>query len=83
MTRTGSAEGGIYTLDGSSLVFTHHYNLSFGHAVPGLPATPLTMRIADGEQAASEPCELELDGDRLTIRFPSGNSMTFLRNSGF
>ena len=41
------------------------------------------MRIADGEQAASEPCELELDGDRLTIRFPSGNSMTFLRNSGF
>ncbi len=81
--RRGSAEGGIYTLDGTSLVFTHRYNLSFGHAVPGLPATPLTMRIADGAEAPREPCQMELDGDRLTLRFPSGNSMTFLRSSGF
>ncbi len=79
----GSAEGGRYTLDGSRLVFTHQYNLSFGNPVPGLPVAPPTLRIADGAEAATEPCRMELQGDRLTLHFPSGNSMTFRRSSRF
>ena len=79
----GSAEGGTYTIEGNRLVFTHHQHLSFGNAVPGLPAAPLRMRVADTGDAATELCEIELDGDRLTLHFPSGNAMTFRRSSGF
>lgn len=81
--RRGSAEGGTYTADGRNLVFRHHYNLSYGDAVSGLAESPLRMSLAGDDDAAAEPCELELEGDRLTLSFPSGNSMTFLRSSTF
>ena len=81
--RRGSAEGGTYTLEGDRLVFTHGYNLSFGESVAGLAAAPLTMRIAGDTEAAQEPCTAELEGDSLILRFPSGNSMTFVRSSRF
>jgi len=81
--RRGSAEGGTYTLDGNRLVFTHLYQLSAGQAVAGLPESPLRMQLKDEKSAATEPCEVELASDRLTLRFPSGNVMTFRRSSRF
>jgi hypothetical protein len=80
--RRGSAEGGTYTLAGDKLVFTHKYNLSAGSALAGLPESPLRMRVAEGAAASNESCTIEIDGDRLTIRFTSGNAMTFRRRSG-
>lgn len=77
--RRGSAEGGTYRLEGENLEFTHHYHLSAGEAVASLPEAPLRMSIARGEDAAEEPCRIELAGDRLTIFFPSGNRMRFQR----
>lgn len=79
--RRGSAEGGTYTLDGERLTFTHLYNASGGEAVDGLAAQGWTMRIAGRAEAATEPCRIEIAGDRLTIHFPSGNHMTFTRSS--
>ena len=60
---------------------TETYFLQDGtrHRVEGL----IFFTESDWTVAATEPCELELDGDRLTLRFPSGNSMTFLRSSDF
>lgn len=77
----GSGEGGTYTLAGNRLVFSHHYNLSAGKAVKGIPESPLRMEVRDAAAAPSEPCTLDRDGDRLTIHFPSGNSMIFRRSS--
>ena len=77
----GSAEGGTYDLEGDRLVFTHFYNLSGANEVEGLAAAEFRMRITAPEDAASEPCRIELDGDRLTIHFPSGNHMTFRKVS--
>ncbi len=81
--RRGSAEGGTYTLEGNRLVFTHLYDLSAGQAVAGLPESPLSMQLKDKKTAATEPCEVELAFDRLTLRFPTGNTMTFRRSSRF
>jgi hypothetical protein len=77
--RRGSAEGGGYTLDGEQLVFTHEFNLSGGDAMEGLPAADFSMTVRDEEGAALEPTTIGLDGDALTLHFPSGNRMTFLR----
>ena len=77
----GSAEGGSYTLTGSALVFTHLYNLSSGQAVEGLPESPLRMEVHDASGAPTEPSRVELSGDRMTIHFPSGNSLIFRRGS--
>lgn len=76
-----SAEGGTYTLDGTKLVFSHHYNFSAGSALPGLPASPMRMTVNDHQAAPVEPVQIAIDGDRLTIAFPSGNVMTFRRSS--
>ena len=76
-----SAEGGTYTLNGDKLVFSHHYNFSAGSALPGLPASPMRMTMNDRQAAPAEPVTLTLDGERLTIAFPSGNAMTFRRSS--
>jgi hypothetical protein len=79
----GSAEGGSYTLSQDALVFRHLYNLSTGKAVDGLPESPLRMEVRDAANAPIEPSRAEVAGDRLTIRFPSGNTMVFQRSSGF
>ncbi|MFQ5421081.1 MAG: hypothetical protein ACE5EY_12050 [Anaerolineae bacterium] len=79
----GSAEGGGYTLAENRLTFAHHYHLSGGSAVGSLPETPLTMEIRSVGEATKEACTIDLSNDHLTIRFPSGNSMTFKRMSEF
>lgn len=77
--RRGSAEGGTYTLDGTRLVFTHLYHLSQGAAMRGLPESPLRMEARSRGTGPMEPSTIDLDGDQLTIFFPSGNSMIFRR----
>ena len=77
--KRGSGEAGTYTFAGDKLVFTHRYNLSGGDAVPGLPADPFQMNLHDAASAPTEACTVEQAGDRMTIRFPSGNAMTFER----
>jgi hypothetical protein len=78
----GSAEGGAWSRDGASLLLTHEFHLSAGAAVGPLPAAPLAMAHRSAEEAAAnhqEPCEVAVEGDVLTLYFPSGNSMTFAR----
>lgn len=77
--RRGSAEGGTYTLEGDALVFTHLFNLSAGEEMAGLPAAELRMVARDPEDAPTEPTDVELSDDVLTLHFPSGNRMTFRR----
>lgn len=75
----GSAEGGTYTVDGDALVFRHEHNLSAGAPMEALPASPLRMTVRPPAAAQAEPTRFEIDGDSLTIYFPSGNSMRFER----
>ncbi len=77
--RRGSAEGGTYTLQGEDLVFTHLYHLSSAQAVKSLPQSPLRMEIQKASQASREACTVRLQANRLTLHFPSGNSMHFSR----
>ena len=77
--RRGSAEGGTYTLDGDQLVFSHLFNLSVGDEMVGLPAAELRMVSRSPEGAPLEPTDIRIDGDLLTLFFPSGNRMTFRR----
>ena len=77
--KRGSGEAGTYTLTGQKLVFSHRYNLSGGDAVQGLPADPFQMNLHDAASAPAESCTAEIVAGRLTIRFPSGNAMTFAR----
>ena len=78
----GSGEGSTYTLHNDSLTFTHLYHLSAGKATGSLAESPLRMEIHDATDADTEPCTIDLNGERLTIYFPSGNTMTFRRRSG-
>ncbi len=78
----GSAEGGAWLRDGDALLLTHEYHLSAGDPAGPLPAAPLAMAIrsaAAADRNHREPCEVSVAGDALTLFFPSGNSMTFLR----
>ncbi len=75
----GSAEGGTYTLRGEELVFSHLFHLSQGEEMPGLAHSPLRMTVSPAAEAATEPSTIEVLGDRLTIFFPSGNSLVFRR----
>ncbi len=77
--RRGSGEGGTYTLDGDQLVFSHLFNLSVGEEMAGLPAAELRMMSRGPEGASLEPTDVRIDGDVLTLVFPSGNRMTFRR----
>lgn len=77
--RRGSAEGGGYTLDGEALVFTHLYNLSVGQPMPGLAAQDLRMVVRSEADAPEEPTRIDVEGDVLTLHFPSGNRMMFRR----
>ena len=79
--RRGSGEGGDYRIEGDQLEFTHFYHLSTGEAFGGLPAAPLRMNVASKEDAAAEPCRVEVGETEMTIFFPSGNQMTFIRRS--
>ncbi len=78
-----AAEGGTYTLDGTKLVLRHLYNFSTGTAVPGLPASPMRMTVQDRLTATVEHVTVAVDVERLTLSFPSGNSMSFRRSSRF
>lgn len=71
----GAGEGGTYTLEGNRLTFTHLYHLSAG-------STPLKMSAKSPGAAEVEPCQIELEGELLTIHFPSGNRMRFRKSSG-
>lgn len=78
----GSAEGGQFFRDGETLTLTHAYHLSAGEAVGPLPEAPLRMAARSIREAAErhrEPCRFAIEGDRLTLFFPSGNSMVFSR----
>ncbi|MFQ5789993.1 MAG: hypothetical protein ACE5JI_05885 [Acidobacteriota bacterium] len=79
----GSGEGGTYTLQADRLVFTHLYHLSAGKKVASLPETPLRMEVKRSADAAREPCQVEVDEQRMTIHFPSGNRMSFVSSSRF
>ena len=73
-----SAEGGTYTLDGEDLVFTHLFYGAKGQAMDGLPEQPFEMRALDAG-GAEEAATVTVQGDALTLFFPSGNQMTFTR----
>lgn len=73
-----SAEGGTFTRSGEDLVFTHLYFAAQGEAVEGLEASPFEMRVNRGDPVV-EPSTATVEGDRLTLFFPSGNRMTFQR----
>ncbi len=75
----GSAEGGTYTLAGDQLTFRHELNLSVGDAIPGLPEAPLRMIARHPEQAVPETARVTVEGDALTLLFPSGNRLHFER----
>ncbi len=81
--RRGSAEGGTYRVSGEDLVFTHLYHLSVGEAMEGLPESPLRMDLRPPGEGAEEPSTFSVEGDRLTLFFPSGNRMEFSRASRF
>ncbi len=81
----GSGEGGTYTRDGENLVFTHLYNLSAGNAIGSLAETPLrfVFREPADADAPTEKCRVEIDADRMTIYFPSGNHIIFRLSSRY
>jgi hypothetical protein len=81
--RRGSAEGGTYVASGEDLVFTHRYHLSVGEAMEGLPESPLRMDLRPPGEGAEEPSTFTIEGDRMTLFFPSGNRMEFARASAF
>lgn len=81
--RRGSAEGGTYVAAGPDLVFTHLYHLSVGEAMEGLPESPLRMDLRPPGEGAEEPSTFTIEGNRMTLFFPSGNRMEFSRASGF
>jgi hypothetical protein len=78
-----AAEGGTYTLDGTKLVLRHLYNFSNGGALPGLPASPMRMAVQNRATAPVEEVTVAVDVERLTLAFPSGNTMSFRRSSRF
>jgi len=78
--RRGSGEGGSYELEGDRLTFSHLYHLSAGAEMPGLPDSPLRME-ARQTGGPTEQTRIELEDERMTLHFPSGNAMTFRRTS--
>lgn len=80
--RRGSGEGGDYLTRGDTVVFRHALHLSAGDSMPGLAASPLRMEVRSAGEAAEEPTRFGVEGDRLTLFFPSGNRMVFRRVEG-
>jgi hypothetical protein len=77
--KRGSGEGGTYDVEGNRLVFHHQYHFSAGEAMQSLPASPLRMETRHADNAQHEESTFDIVDNRLTIFFPSGNSMTFSR----
>jgi len=77
------AEGGTYTLDGTKLVVRQLYNFSNGGELPGLPVSPMRMAVQNRATAPVEEVTVAVDVERLTLAFPSGNTMMFRRSSRF
>jgi hypothetical protein len=76
----GSGEGGTYRWSGTRLVLTHLHNLSVGDRVGSLAPSPLQLRTRGRDhEGPTETCTVDLVDDRLTLHFPSGNSMSFRR----
>ncbi|MFC2167648.1 hypothetical protein ACFLRW_01600 [Acidobacteriota bacterium] len=74
-----SGEGGTYVVEGDRLMFTHMYLMaSGGDPVDGLQKNPPQMKL---DSNIKEDCRIELTGNKLTIFFPSGNRMRFVRSS--
>ena len=78
-----SAEGGTYTLDATKLALRHLYNFSAGGALPGLPVSPMRMTVQGSAAPPVEQVTVRIDAERLTLAFPSGNTMSFRRSSRF
>ena len=79
--KRGSAEGGTYTLEGDALTFRHLHNFSTGEPMEGLEEAPLRMVYRDLEDAPEGPASAYVEGDCLTLAFPSGNTLIFTRSS--
>ena len=79
--KRGSGEGGTYERTEDGVVFRHLFNLSVGEAMRGLEEAPLRMVARGPEGAPLEPTRVDVDGDVLTLYFPSGNRMTFRKSS--
>ena len=79
--KRGSGEGGSYTLDGGKLVFKHRYHLSAGGKVGSFTESPLRMFVKGSSDVIAEPCRVTINGDAMTIYFPSGNDIEFSRSS--
>jgi hypothetical protein len=79
--KRGSGEGGSYERTEDGVVFSHLFNLSVGEAMPGLEEAPLRMVARGPEGAPLEPTRVDVEGDVLTLYFPSGNRMTFWKSS--
>jgi len=79
--KRGSGEGGTYERTADGVVFSHLFNLSVGDAMEGLEEAPLRMTARGAEGAPLEPTRLDVEGDVLTLYFPSGNRMMFRKSS--
>lgn len=77
--RRASGEGGTYERTPTGVVFRHLFNLSVGEEMPGLAEAPLRMVARGPEDAPLEPTRVDVVGDTLTLHFPSGNRMVFVR----
>src|SRR5262249_47037069 len=79
----GAGEGGTYAVSGDKLTFNHLFNVSDRKAVRAMAGSPLRVESNSPDRAPLEPCTVALNGDQLTIHFPSGNQIGFRRSSGF
>ncbi len=77
--RRGSGEGGTYELAGDRLTFHHELNLSVGEPMAGLPEAPLRMTARPPQEAVPEAARVAVRGDALSLFFPSGNQLDFVR----
>jgi len=83
--QSGNTEGGTYSVNGNQLVFKFLYNIYAGQKevkVLGKPAG-INMKVMDAANASSEECTFKIEGEVLTIYFPSGNRFTYNRSSGY
>lgn len=69
----GSAEAGRFQYEDGRLVFLHQLVFQGGGGRP--------LHI-DQQARREEECQIAIEGDRLTIRFPSGNHLHLRRMAG-